>query len=142
MKIVIDTTDYISALIGKTHRAKLERILLNGSIQILADITLLDEISEVAHRDKFRTRVTVEEADQFIESLKVRLKPIVVSSVVEASPDPNDNFILALAKDGQADYIVTSDKPGLLNLESFESIPIVRLQRFLDVIDKIQKSAP
>lgn len=136
MKIVIDTTDYISALIGRTHRAKLERILLNKNIQILADITLLEEISEVAHRDKFKKYVTTEEANQFINSLKRRLKPILVTSHVDASPDPNDNFILALAKDGDADYIVTGDKPGLLNLGSFEGIPIVRLQVFLDIIEQ------
>ena len=136
MRIVIDTTDYISALIGRSHRAKLERILVNNDIQILADITLLEEISKVAHREKFRKYVTTEEADQFINALKRRLKPILVTSIVEASADPNDNFILALAKDGKADYIVTGDKPGLLNLESFENIPIVRLQVFLDIIEK------
>lgn len=135
MKVVIDTTDYISALIGKTHRAKLERVLLNEGVQILADITLLEEIRDVAYRDKFRKYITIEEADLFIGSLKRRLKPIIVTSHVEASPDPDDNFILALAKDGQADFIVTGDKPGLLNLESFESIPIVRLQAFLDIVE-------
>lgn len=103
MRIVIDTTDYISALIGKTHRAKLERILLREEIQVLADITLVEEISKVAHRDKFRKYVTIEEADRFINSLKRRLKPIIITSQVDASPDPNDNFILALAKDGQGD---------------------------------------
>lgn len=137
MKVVIDTTDYISALIGKTHRAKLESILFNENIQILADITLLDEIAEVAHRDKFRKWVTIDEADQFIGSLKIRLRPIVVDSVVEVSPDPDDNFILALAKDGDADYIVTSDKPGLLDLGSFENIPIVRLQAFLNIVSEL-----
>jgi len=142
VRIVIDTTDYISALIGKTHRAKIERVLLNENIQVLADITLLEEICDVAYREKFRKYITIEDADRFISSLKRRLKPIVVTSIVEASPDPDDNFILALARDGQADYIVTGDKPGLLNLESFENIPIVRLQGFLDIIDKIQKSAP
>lgn len=135
MNIVIDTTDYISALIGKTHRAKLERILLNEHVQILADLTLLEEITEVAHREKFRKWVTIEEADQFINSLKRRLKPIIVTSVIEASPDPDDNFILALAKDGQADYIVTGDKPGLLDLGSFENIPIVHLQALLNIIE-------
>ncbi|WP_353722719.1 putative toxin-antitoxin system toxin component, PIN family [Dyadobacter sp. 676] len=78
MKVVIDTTDYISALIGKTHRAKLERVLLNESIQILADITLLEGICEVAYRDKFRKYITIMEVDQFVDSLKRRLKPVVV----------------------------------------------------------------
>ncbi|WP_309988871.1 MULTISPECIES: putative toxin-antitoxin system toxin component, PIN family [Dyadobacter] len=134
MHIVIDTTDYISALIGKTHRAKLERIFLNENIQILADITLLEEISEVAYREKFRKYITIEDADEFISSLKRRLKPVVVTSVIDASPDPEDNFILALARDGKAEYIVTGDKRGLLELGSFEEIPIVRLQAFLDIL--------
>jgi len=142
VKVVIDTTDYISALIGKTHRAKLERVLFNEGIQILADLTLLEEIREVAYRDKFRKYISIEDAELFINSLKRRLKPVIVTSHVAVSPDPDDNFILALAKDGQADFIITGDKPGLLNLESFESIPIVRLQAFLDIIDKTQKSAP
>jgi predicted nucleic acid-binding protein len=55
----------------------LERILVNNDIQILADITLLEEISKVAHREKFRKYVTTEEADQFINALKSRLKPIL-----------------------------------------------------------------
>lgn len=48
MKVVIDTNDYISALIGKQHRLKLGKVLLNRTIEILADTTLLDEIREVA----------------------------------------------------------------------------------------------
>ena len=100
-RIVIDTTDYISALIGKTHRVKLERILLREEIQILADITLLEEIRNVAHRDKFRKYVTIEEADRFINSLKRRLKPIIITSQVEASPDPNDNLYLHWPKTGR-----------------------------------------
>jgi uncharacterized protein len=32
------------------------------------------------------------------------------------SPDPKDNFLLAMAEAGQADYLVTGDKSGLLAL--------------------------
>ena len=35
---------------------------------------------------------------------------------VERSPDPTDDFLLALAEAGQADYLVTGDKSGLLAL--------------------------
>jgi putative PIN family toxin of toxin-antitoxin system len=137
VRIVIDTNDFISALIGRTHRAKLERILLNKDIQVLADLVLLQEIREVAYRDKFRKYVTIEEADQFIETLKMRLEPIQVTSIITVSRDPDDNFLLALAKDGKADYILSGDKPGLLSLHSFDNIPIIRLQEFLDILNKM-----
>jgi len=35
---------------------------------------------------------------------------------VEHSPDPTDDFLLALSEGGKADYLVTGDKSGLLVL--------------------------
>ncbi|WP_420148756.1 putative toxin-antitoxin system toxin component, PIN family [Spirosoma sp.] len=54
MRIVIDTSDFISALIGKKHRDKLTIILNNPGIELFADENLLTELSEVAYREKFR----------------------------------------------------------------------------------------
>jgi len=135
MKVVIDTNDYISALIGMKHREKLEKVILNKDIEILADLTLLSEIKEVAYRDKFRKYVSIEQVDVFIETLKLRLKPIQVFSEVDVSKDPDDNFLLALAQDGNADYLITGDKSDLLSLESFEGIPIIRLNTFIELIE-------
>jgi predicted nucleic acid-binding protein len=39
MKIVIDTNDFISALIGKKHRDKLYLILSDPNIEVIADNT-------------------------------------------------------------------------------------------------------
>ena len=135
MKVVIDTNDYISALIGMKHRQKLEKVILNRDIEILADLTLLSEIREVAYRDKFRKYVSIEQVDVFIETLKLRLKPIQVFSKVDVSKDPDDNFLLALAQDGDADYLITGDKSDLLSLESFKGIPIIRLNAFIELIE-------
>jgi predicted nucleic acid-binding protein len=35
---------------------------------------------------------------------------------MERSPDPTDDFLLALSEAGKADYLVTGDKSGLLAL--------------------------
>ena len=126
MRVVIDTNDYISALIGKKHRLKLEKVLLDKNIEILSDVVLLEEIKEVAYRNKFRKYVSLEEVDRFVELLKYRLKPTIVTTQVNASPDPDDNFLLALAQEGKADHLVTGDKSDLLSLETFNGIPIIR----------------
>ncbi|MEI7583997.1 putative toxin-antitoxin system toxin component, PIN family [Runella sp.] len=135
MRVVIDINDYISALIGKKHRLKLEKVLLDKNIEILSDVVLLEEIKEVAHRNKFRKYVSLEEVDRFVELLKYRLKPTIVTTQVNASPDPDDNFLLALAQDGKADYLVTGDKSDLLSLQTFNGIPIIRLDTLLEIID-------
>lgn len=134
ISVVIDTNDYISALIGKSHRLKLETVLLDERVQVLADLTLLNEIKEVAYRDKFRKYISIEEVDLFIESLKLRLIPVNTLSKVQASPDPDDDFLLALAQDGNADYLLTGDKSDLLALGSFNGISIIRLNSFLDIL--------
>jgi predicted nucleic acid-binding protein len=48
-----------------------------------------------------------------------------VTDVVEVSPDPDDNLILAISIAGEADLIVSGDKPHMLVLHDIEGIPIV-----------------
>ncbi len=50
-----------------------------------------------------------------------------------ASRDKNDDFLLALAQDGQAEYLVTGDK-DLLVLGSFAQTQIISLRHFTDHI--------
>lgn len=54
---------------------------------------------------------------------------VKVKSTVQICRDDKDNFLLALAKDGKADYLVTGDK-DLLILESFEKTKITNLTKF------------
>ena len=56
---------------------------------------------------------------------------IEVSSSIRASRDPKDNFLLALAKDGKADYLLTGDK-DLLTLKKFGRTIIITISKFLE----------
>jgi uncharacterized protein len=134
MRIVIDTNDFISALIGKIHRQKLSKVLNIPEIEIYADQNLITEIREVALREKFRKYISVDDIDIFIEVLSIRLTFIESTSQVFESPDPDDNYLLALAKDSKAEYLITGDKKDLLDLSPFNGIKIIRLQQFLDIL--------
>lgn len=52
-----------------------------------------------------------------------------VSSVVEICKDAKDNFLLALAKDSQADFLVTGDA-DLLIIKKFEHTEILTYTEF------------
>ena len=52
--------------------------------------------------------------------------------VVDASPDPDDNPILAAAIIGRADLIVSGDKGHVLALGQVEGIPIVTARDALE----------
>jgi uncharacterized protein len=50
---------------------------------------------------------------------------------VELSRDPADNFLLAMAQLGEADFLVTGDKRDLLSLRAFRRTTIVTASRML-----------
>lgn len=81
MRIVIDVNDFISALIGKGHRRKLEAVLTNPTVEIIADEQLLTELIEVAQRDKFRKYVSTDEIALFLDVLRLRLTITSTTSV-------------------------------------------------------------
>ena len=56
--------------------------------------------------------------------------------MVENSPDPDDNLILAAAVAGNADLIVSGDKRHMLSLGDVEGIPIVTPRDALSLISK------
>lgn len=56
---------------------------------------------------------------------------IEVESIVTICRDAKDNFLLALAKDGRADYLLTGDK-DLLELKKFGRTKIETIATFID----------
>ena len=59
---------------------------------------------------------------------------IEVKSAVTHCRDNKDNFLLALAKDGKADYLLTGDK-DLLELKSFGKTKIKTIVLFIEGIN-------
>lgn len=56
---------------------------------------------------------------------------IDVESTITVCRDPKDNFLLALAKDGKADYLITGDK-DLLDLQKFGKTKIITIANFFE----------
>ncbi len=133
MRIVIDTNLYVSALINVNFRRRLDMLLLNDALDILLNDTLLAELHEVINRPKFRRYVSPVQIEEFMELLFERAILIEIRSSVLISPDPKDDFLLALCRDGQANYLLTGNKLDLLALRQFENTQILTLTEFLDL---------
>lgn len=134
MRIILDTNIYISALISKRFRQRLTRIFDDSSIVILTDETLFMEIEDVSARPKITKYINPAERVDFLIYLRSRCEQIVVTSVVTVSPDPDDDFLLSLTKDGRAQYLVTGNKRDLLDLKEFAGAKIVTLTEFLALL--------
>ena len=70
-------------------------------------------------------RIRPEEAQDLIRNLEAVGEVVTDLPDVNASPDPDDNPILAAAIAGRADLIVSGDKKHMLALGRVQGIPIV-----------------
>ncbi|MCZ2460859.1 MAG: putative toxin-antitoxin system toxin component, PIN family [Chitinophagales bacterium] len=68
----------------------------------------------------------------FWSSFHLRTIRINVVSEISVCRDPKDNFLLALAKDTKADYLITGDK-DLLELKQFDRTIICTLADFIKI---------
>lgn len=58
---------------------------------------------------------------------------VSVSSNIRVCRDSKDDKFLAVALDGKADYVISSDQ-DLYGLERFKSIPILAPREFYDTV--------
>lgn len=91
---------------------------------------MYEELSEVIFRDKFRKYITQSKAEYFLQLFSLATIQYEVISKVTSSSDSDDNYLLSLAKDGNAHFIITGDKPHLLKLKKFENTQIITFAEF------------
>ncbi len=118
-------------MIGKTI-LKLKERIAEGKIQIIITDRLLEEIKDVIPRKRFEKYFQDTDVQTFLEYLQSISSHIKIKSEVNVCRDEKDNYLLALAQDSEADYIVTGDK-DLLTLEKFGKTQIIRFSKFSEL---------
>jgi len=128
MKVVIDTNIWISYLLGSLLQGMDEKIL-SKEIKVVVSDEMLKEISEVSSRPKFKnifTAKSIKELFSLLDSYAIVVSP---SQKVNVCRDGKDNFLLEVALEGEADYLVTGDE-DLLVLDPFHNTKIVKPKDF------------
>ena len=127
---VIDTNIWISFLISDKHR-KLDNLLSHQKTKILFSTELLEEINRVSIFPKLKKYFSSHAVEEMLLSLEDYIDLIQVNSKVDICRDQKDNFLLALAKDGKADFLITGDN-DLLSLKIFGKTKIITLTNFFE----------
>jgi putative PIN family toxin of toxin-antitoxin system len=129
-RIIIDTNLWISFLLSKDY-VKLDKLFNSENLILLFSRELLDEFVEVARRPKFKKYFSISDLNELLTEIHSRAEFIEVTSEVNLCSDEKDDFLLALAKDGNADFLVTGDN-DLLELEKFEKTKILTITNYLE----------
>ncbi len=129
-RLIIDTNLWISFLLTCDYQ-KLDALFSNESTILLFSEELLAEFIEVAKRPKFKKYFSATDLKNLLKQINKHAEFIVVKSDIKLCRDEKDNFLLSLATDGKADYLITGDK-DLLVLENINDTEIICMTDFFN----------
>ncbi|GHT66784.1 putative toxin-antitoxin system toxin component, PIN family [Bacteroidia bacterium] len=132
IKIIIDTNLWISFLISGEYE-KLDFLFSSGKICLLFSERLFAEFIGVASREKFRKYFSEKDIDELSKRMKKVAKIVQIKTVQTHCRDSKDNFLLELAIDGKANYLITGDN-DLLELKTAGKTQIVKIKDFFCLI--------
>jgi uncharacterized protein len=138
LRAVFDTNVLVSSVLlreGKPAQAiqawREQRFLL------VTSPALIRELRSTLSYERIRRKYNLTESDVDDVVALLDNDAIIVPGVADvwgAVPnDPDDDHVLACAVDGQADVIVSGDR-HLLDLGSYNNIPIITVREFLDLL--------
>jgi hypothetical protein len=130
VRVILDTNIFVSALISSSGPpARLVDAWADGSFILVSHAVQLAELREVTRRGKIRPLIRATMAGRLVNQIG-RLADIPETlPPVERSPDPRDDFLLALCEAGDANWLATGDKADLLALGRHGETRIVTAAR-------------
>jgi putative PIN family toxin of toxin-antitoxin system len=132
IKIIIDTNVWISSLLSARLFQQIESILALDHILLFSE-HLVNELVQTVNKQKFRNNIDIITYNAIFQKIRQTAVFVDVQSVVEICRDPKDNFLLALAKDGNADYLITGDK-DLLILKKYGKTKIITIKELEQIL--------
>lgn len=131
MRVVLDTNIMVSALIAPAgNPAMIFNAWEQGKFTLLTCTEHLDEVRATLQKPRVANLIKPYKAGRLVNQIRKLAEDVGQLPHLKRSPDPGDNFLLALAEAGEADFLVTGDKSGLLVLGSHKSTRIITARAF------------
>ena len=129
-KVILDTNLWISFLISK-RLDFLDDLLIEGKIKLIFSKELIEEFLTVAKMPKFEKYFSDNKISSLLKLFDKYGKLIVVNSNIEECRDSKDNFLLSLAVDSKADYLITGDS-DILMIKKIRKTKIITWADFVE----------
>lgn len=128
MKIVLDSNVIIAAFVSEGITYRVFSLCLEEHVVYLSDF-IVDEVSEKLRKKLKVPAKKVSELEQFLRHTATILAPSYIP--VGICRDPDDEHILALARQAGVDLIITGDQ-DLLVLKKFGRVRMVTPREFYE----------
>ena len=143
MRIILDTNVLISALIvPEGAPSYLYQCWRRGIFRLISSEEQLDEFRRVSRYPRLQRFLSPAAAGTMVN--EVRALAVLAGPLphIDRSPDPADNFLLAMAEAGNADYLVTGDGKHLLSLERHGNTRIVTAREAAAALGSVVRRDP
>ena len=132
MRLVIDTNILISAsLVSASLPAHLVVLWREGLFDLLTSAEQVEELMRVSRYPRIRARLAPAIAGRVINDLRDVAVMVTNLPTLDVCADPYDNYLLAMAEAGAADFLVTGDKRDLLGIKVHAGTRILTVRDFL-----------
>ncbi len=133
VRVVLDTNILVSGLLHNGKPRRLLELAVQGKIEIVSSVEMIEELGEVLSREKFGLR---KEEQAIMLDFVIRVSRITVlkSKFKAVKEDPDDDTVINTAYDGNADYIVSGDGK-VLGLKQFGKILIMKADDMLKLVE-------
>ncbi|MBE2223326.1 MAG: putative toxin-antitoxin system toxin component, PIN family [Anaerolineae bacterium] len=139
MRVLVDTNLLIAYLL-KPREDSFVNILLDevveGRVTLLVPEALLTEIEQTVKRKPYLLNMISEtQLHQFLVLLHSLCEeiPLITEAIPPITRDPKDDYLIAYAVIGQADYLISGDK-DLLILETVGAVSVVDSGQFRQIL--------
>ncbi|MBE2202299.1 MAG: putative toxin-antitoxin system toxin component, PIN family [Anaerolinea sp.] len=142
MRVLADTNLFIAYLLNPSEHHFITLLLeavSEGKVTLLMPETLLSEISlTVQRKPHLLQRITASRLTQFLTILQSVCEeiPMIRESIPAVTRDPKDDYLLAYAFVGQAEYLITGDK-DLLELPAIPQLVITTSAQFREILHSL-----
>ncbi len=96
----------------------------------------LEEFRRVTRYPQIKARIDSSAAGTLHNELQHLAMVLHDLPQIDVSPDFGDNFLLAMAQAGEADFLVTGHKRDVLALKTFEATRIVTVRQMLEELGR------
>jgi uncharacterized protein len=135
MRVVLDTNILVSALIAPSgHPFAIYNAWESDRFTLLTCSEHIAEVGATLRKPSVAALIEPYKAGRLINQIRKLAANIVNLPQVHRSAGPDDDFLLALAEAGVADYLVTGDKSGLLILKKHKRTQIITARQFAERI--------
>ena len=129
-KVILDTNLWISFLISRDF-SFLDNYIETGKMKLIFSEELFSEFISVTERPKFKKYFAESDVKHLIRIIDRFGILVQVTTEINRCRDKKDNFLLSLAIDSNADYLVTGDN-DLLDLMHINETKILTIQGLRD----------